>query len=372
MIVLRVSVNGNTRRYFLKSVLVGAALAALPGCLSLKNAFFVVDDPTGAYDFNRYAEVIRERRAQKHDYSLPLEKDVSRKNLVDLVLGLEQEFTRGSVSEKRYADAKKGYAALLERFSKRVDRQYIDRLLDEEKISLESGSDKKARFVAADMATTVLARLDRSIRNKNGFSEPAEYSSAEDGDVESLADVFTKKRFNCEAYSLLALGVAEKYNMPLHAVHVPGHMYTRWRSRLVVKNFDQGEFTDDSSYFSGSYSNFRKRIHPVSVDRGAYFHDLSKTELVGHYMSNIAKRLVKGNEVKAAMDLLSVAQAWAPKDPSVHDAYGMVLAMMGYVDDALLHFSIAHSLDSNYRMTRDTAKVRKYLVDNGISVRRSA
>ena len=68
------------------------------------------------------------------------------------------------------------------------------------------------------------------------------YSVSESGRLSFLPHVFGQDAGNCVGYSTLYLGLAERLDLPLHGVLVPGHCFVRYDDGHVRRNIETTDF----------------------------------------------------------------------------------------------------------------------------------
>ncbi|MFH2003010.1 MAG: transglutaminase family protein, partial [Planctomycetota bacterium] len=94
-----------------------------------------------------------------------------------------------------------------------------------------------------------------------------------------------KREIDCVSYSLLGLGVAERLNLPMTGIFMPGHFALRW-------HLDHGESMNiemtvparcDNDFYIGW-----KGILRDTVERGVYLRDLSRREVVAQQFYSLS------------------------------------------------------------------------------------
>jgi len=359
VLVLRES--GVTRRDFLKGLGL-AALGCYIGCATVGNTLLYVTDPSGTYSPEQYKRIISQRRMQRHNYTLPDEYDVKNNNLVELLVNLEHEFGKnGSIrlaaNERTRKKSLDTFESMVKEFGERVPLEYVhEGILNTKILTQENMSGKSTNWFANFRVETVLARLHSVLKQERGspyknettLGRSAAFKASDDNGIDYLTEIFIGNRYDCDTYSMLALGIAERYGLPLHAVHVPEHIFLRWKSPYVTMNFDMGQHVDTWKYVEGLASTSKRPTPKESIECGAYLDDMTKLEMVGHHLSTIGKGLMHGGEYKAALDVLDLAAKWGDTNPAVHYTYGTILWMMGYFDNAKNQFDLVYALDKDY------------------------
>ncbi|MEK7448064.1 MAG: tetratricopeptide repeat protein [Planctomycetota bacterium] len=127
-----------------------------------------------------------------------------------------------------------------------------------------------------------------------------------------LSSVLDKKEGQCLGLSVLYLALAERLKLPLYAVGLPDHMFVRYDNRTQQINIETSkegnnlskneylkwlkEWGDEASeklkdvpeHIGKDYENLAKSIPMTSddLDRGGYFKNLSKKDVIAHLIIN--------------------------------------------------------------------------------------
>jgi len=202
----------------------------------------------------------------------------------------------------------------------------------------------------------VLLALDRAIQGGGLHPPPRE----EVDNVDFLTPGLLHGSVDCDIYSFVALGIAERYGIPLYGVQSPGHFFTRWQSPLVRLNFDQGRIREgDDPYIDGSFVNDftidplsnstnhpQRGISQESLSQGVYLRTLSKRETVASHLATIASGLIRNQENRRALSLTTLATMWAPQDVTGHLQRAVALHALGRYAEEDREYRQATTLDS--------------------------
>jgi hypothetical protein len=358
--VLVLREDGVTRRRFLEELGM-IALGCSAGCATLSNGLTYVSDPSGRYSLDEYKHIIYARRRQKHSYNLPDEYDVRHNNLTALLINLEHEFgKKGSIkhatSDKTRKYALERFEKMVDEFGERVPLEYVhEGILNSKILQRQNMSGKSANWFANFRVETVLARLHSVIIQERGFNKSefalgrhSDFRLSDKNGVDYLTEMFLTGKYDCDTYSITALGIAERHGLPLRAVFTPEHMFLRWKSPYITTNFDMGKQIDDWNYSKGIISTSSREIPKESIDCGVYLEEVTKLETAAYHLATIGKGLLQGGEYSAALDVIKLAAKWGDTNPAVHYTYGTILWMMGYFDNAKAQFDLVYALDNEY------------------------
>lgn len=308
----------NSRREFLELLTIGGAAFLAPyGCSCGKDEAKPEDIPLS--DLNQPMTRInvpalseeeleqmahQKRRMQRHDYNLPTLREINNANIAYLILDLERRF------------GKNGAIPSMRRFS---NYRHAKNKLGEHYVSIE-------RFRYSNECLQQLTDVDAwGILENIRDNFPSIYNA--NGEF-NLCDSLLSDKFGSKSYSFLVLGFAELAGLPLYGVRTPDHMFTRWDSRHIHINLDQGKIRFDPAQSIGSG---RHRINIDSI-RGSNFYlkSLGRQEMVGDYLGVIANNLANNEEFTAALDLINLAEEWTPESPSVMAVKNNILNGLGY------------------------------------------
>lgn len=299
------------RRKFLELLFLGSASAAVHGCNCSNSSLY------------------KERRPQPHDYQLPTLLEVQNTNIAHLILDWDYSFgLNGAIPSMQNHDNYKIAKERLETFYGRGKRY-------------EFSPD----FI--QNATSSSVRLILSQIRKDFRATMMRYSSPVNDTQDSFCNFLLEQRYDCDTYSILTLGLAEKYGLPLYGVIIPDHIFTRWKTGKVHINFDQGAIgIDDAEYIDGAYNSHSRPIASSSLNgRSIYIKSLDKLEFVAHYLANISFFLRRNQEYAAALDLINIAKGWSEKDPDIHLVRSNILKDLGHIGEANRELRMALKLD---------------------------
>ncbi len=108
-----------------------------------------------------------------------------------------------------------------------------------------------------------------------------------------LSQSIPNKYYDCDTGSMVFLAIAQELNWPLNIIRIPDHMFIRWNDNTTQFNFEvtTGDIIEDSLYIC--FHN----IHPDSIEKGIFFKELSRTELIGCFY------VLRGNSKNALEDI---------------------------------------------------------------------
>lgn len=301
------------RREFLELLCIGCA-AHISGC-------------SDCFGFNKF----RKLRSQEHDYQMPTLLEVNNTNIARLILDLDYSFGKnGAISSMRnhgdYETAKERLETFLDMGNFWFPKSFL------------WGSNSIT-------ARAILTQIKDHIESKMLTYSQLPRLARQD----SFCNLLLEMKYDCDTYSTLALGIAEKYHLPITGVLIPMHVFTRWQTEDACLNFDQGVISpNDAKYIDGSYSHYEK-VYPLAPEslsgNSIYLKGLSKTEFVADYAAVIVYNLIENKEYTAALDLANSVKNWSPRDPFLHVARGTALRCLGYIDESTHEYETALKLD---------------------------
>lgn len=104
-----------------------------------------------------------------------------------------------------------------------------------------------------------------------------------------------QKKAVCLTFSLLYLCLAERLNLPLYGVIVPGHMFVRFDDGNIKFNIDQGGFNSDIYYM--------QKFRIPQNYKGAYLKSFNKRKIIGSYLSLLGQHLSVNDYYNRAVEM---------------------------------------------------------------------
>ncbi|MHC4972701.1 MAG: transglutaminase family protein [Planctomycetota bacterium] len=142
-----------------------------------------------------------------------------------------------------------------------------------------------------------------------------DFSVRESGRLSNLPHVFGQDAGNCVGYSTLYLGLAERLDLPLHGVLVPGHCFVRWddgRVRRNIETTDLGKELPDRHYRAGAVGN---------VELG----NRTKREVLSTILSNYAATQLFYSDFTDAGEAANRAIRLDPTNAAAYSNYAAAL-----------------------------------------------
>ncbi len=269
-----------------------------------------------------------------------------------------------------------------------------------------------------EMALAVLDRLDghsplsngrRTVQiiNKLLFDELgfAPVNNADDPQDLFLNSVLDNKKGYCLSLSILYLSIAERLELPVYGVVVPGHFFVRYADNSKSFNIEttqKGASPSDEHYIK----EFKV---PQDKQQAVYMRNLGKKETIGCFFNNLANVyfdlnnietayyyqqkavdinpllaearsnlgniLLKKNMVDFAIQQYQAALKINPADAKTHHNLANAYHKNSLFDDAIEQYNIALSLDPNFiEIYKGLAQVyhSKGLTDKAIDILKKA
>jgi regulator of sirC expression with transglutaminase-like and TPR domain len=139
-------------------------------------------------------------------------------------------------------------------------------------------------------------------------------------DLHSIEKVLKRRKGICISLSLIYLIIAEKLNLPVYGVLIPGHMFVRYEQPgmsgiNVETTYSGNEFYD---YFS--YSG----IDILDKDKIIYGKLLNKRQVIAAYLNNIGLIYTFSNNLEKAKIIYKNVMNVMPDLPEVYNNLGYV------------------------------------------------
>jgi len=118
----------------------------------------------------------------------------------------------------------------------------------------------------------------------------------------------------CVMYSFVYLAMAERLQLPLHAVTVPQHVFVRYETpteRINIETTRDGVIASDTDYV------MKQNIARGCITDGVYLRSFSRREFIGILVHNRAVHAAKEDRLDAALRDLELAAYILPRDPEV-------------------------------------------------------
>ena len=173
--------------------------------------------------------------------------------------------------------------------------------------------EQRHRNSHAEMAADILAVLFDEL----GFQREIEDMSTR---FFQLSSVLRQRRGSCLGLGALTLALAERLDVPLDGILLPGHFFVRTRGPGAhnIELLRRGEAMPDEWY--------RKKYGPWP-EAGAYFRPVSPTELAAIHWYN------RGNDLRRSGDLAAAQAAFARAAQAFPD-FAEASASLGAVQQA--------------------------------------
>ena len=153
-----------------------------------------------------------------------------------------------------------------------------------------------------------------------------------------LPGVLRGRRGTCVGLGTLYLAIAERLGVDAHGVLVPGHFFVRVREDMKVRNVEllrRGEEMPES-WYRGKYA--------VPPGGGAYLRALGSTEVAAVLRFNLANELRESGQTQEALAKYRRAAADFPAFAEAHASVGLVLHLLGRLQEARRAYQTARAL----------------------------
>jgi len=153
-----------------------------------------------------------------------------------------------------------------------------------------------------------------------------------------LGSVLVRRRGYCIGISALYLALAERLDLPIHAVATPTHVFLRYddgTARLNIEPFQRGAALPDEQYIR------EHRIPERSVARGVFLRNLTMEEFLARAHNNLGVIYSEREDIERAAAEYERAIGLDSRFPAPHYNLGNDLLLQGRPRRAARHFSKA-------------------------------
>lgn len=168
-------------------------------------------------------------------------------------------------------------------------------------------------------------------------------------DMPSLSEGISRKRLNCETYTLIYLGVGEAQGLPIFAAFSPRHMFVRWG--LGNNRFLNWETT------TGKQEVFVRPVSTQSLAKGVYLKAVDMPAAEAIVYRRKGRYLEKDHRYEDAMESFKATLRLHPQHFGSYISLGCLNYRMGRYEESEKHFTDAIELSG----TAETYTPRAYL-----------
>ena len=141
----------------------------------------------------------------------------------------------------------------------------------------------------------------------HGFQFDREDKEGLNPDNFYLSGVLSRRKGICTGLSFLYLSLAEKLELPLYGVMVPGHFFVRYEAADFSENV---ETTQGGIKRLDRYWIRKKSIHREAIESGVYLRSLRKEEVISYILAQHSIHLTELGEVEQAEHWVDQALSW--------------------------------------------------------------
>jgi len=209
-------------------------------------------------------------------------------------------------------------------------RRYLSRLDD---MAFEIRDRLKAKRLQAD--SRALAVINEYLFKKERFESVSEVRDPNDLFLHCVLD---NKRGYCLSLSILYLSLAERLDLPLYGVVVPGHFFVRYDDgqspAINIETTSQGGTAPDEHYIT--------KFNVPKGDRDSvYMQNLDKIETLGCFFNNLGNIYNTIGDIERALVALERAVEINPSLAESRMNLGNIYLKKGRVDDAIYEYRTA-------------------------------
>jgi tetratricopeptide (TPR) repeat protein len=156
-----------------------------------------------------------------------------------------------------------------------------------------------------------------------------------------LNSVLDNKKGYCLSLSVLYLSIAERLELPVYGVVVPGHFFVRYDDKekpFDIETTQKGASPGDEHYI--------KEFKVPDKQRGVYLRNLNKKETIGCFFNNLANVYFDLNDVDTAYYYQQRAVDINPLLAEARSNLGNILLKKNMVDAAIGQYQAALKINS--------------------------
>ena len=220
-------------------------------------------------------------------------------------------------------------------------REYLSKLDDMALEIRERIKQKKLR-----RQSSMIPEINQYLFDELGFKS---LSEAIDPNSLFLHTVLDEKRGYCLSLSILYLSIAERLDLPVYGVVVPGHFFVRFDdgyTRFNIETTSNGGIAPDEHYI-------KKFKVPQDNGNGIYLKNLDKIQTLGCLFNNLGNSYSDIGNIDSAMLALARAVEINPSLSESRSNLGNIYLKKGRIADAIREYEIALQINPNDAKTHN-------------------
>jgi tetratricopeptide (TPR) repeat protein len=220
-------------------------------------------------------------------------------------------------------------------------REYLSRLDD---MALEIR--ERIRQKRLRRQSSMIPEINHYLFDELGFES---LSEAVDPNSLFLHAVLDEKRGYCLSLSILYLSIAERLDLPVYGVVVPGHFFVRFDDgykRFNIETTSNGGMAPDEHYIN-------KFKVPQDNGNGIYLKNLSKIQTLGCLFNNLGNSYSDIGNIDSAMLALARAVEINPTLSESRSNIGNIYLKKGRIADAIREYEMALQINPNDAKTHN-------------------
>ncbi len=180
------------------------------------------------------------------------------------------------------------------------------------------------------------------VRNELGFTTVKEAKNPDDLFLHTVID---NKRGYCLSLSILYLALAERLDIPLYGVVVPGHFFVRYENGRVRFNIEttSGGYPDDEYYID--------KFKVPQGDDSVYMQNLDKLQTLGCLFNNFGTAYIALDDMDSAQRAMELAVDINPNLGESRVNLGNIYLRKDRVEDAIYEYRRALDINPAETMT---------------------
>jgi len=194
--------------------------------------------------------------------------------------------------------------------------------------------------------SSMIAEINYYLFDELGFKS---LSEAIDPNSLFLHTVLDERRGYCLSLSILYLSIAERLDLPIYGVVVPGHFFVRFDdgyTRFNIETTSNGGVAPDEHYRN-------KFKVPEDNGDGIYLKNLSKIQTLGCLFNNLGNSYSDIGNIDSAMLALARAVEINPTLSESRSNLGNIYLKKGRIADAIREYEVALQINPNDAKTHN-------------------
>jgi tetratricopeptide (TPR) repeat protein len=174
-------------------------------------------------------------------------------------------------------------------------------------------------------------------------------SAQKQNNLENLLidQILENRKGYCLSFCSLYLIVAEKMNLPIYGVSVPGHFFVRYDNGVAQINI---ESTVKGASYPDSYYKERYKLKEEDIERGLYLCNLRKKETVVEFLNNRGNCYFRMGEIDLSERDFNRAVSHSVNFAAGYTSKAFLALRKGELKEAFSHIQASLGIDPESKM----------------------